>query len=296
MPSRADDLPEGTAARADATFVTHATWAPMRTAGMLARVAPDLVLADSGLSCDTFNIVCRARLAAAGGMQRCRDAVAHFHGARRPFSWWVGPADEPQGLGTMLEAVGLERAETELAMAMRLDKLPGRHPEVPGLEVRRVRTTAQLESWAQVTASNWTPPDAGVLSFYRLTAPALLDPDAPQWLYLGLLDGAAVATAEATVAAAPRRRGRGMPPRRAAGRSRGRRGVSSARLRDVRGDHGVQAEGRIPMIRKLADGRYRLYSRKRDPRTGKRRNLGTFASRAAAEKHERAVQYFKRRG
>ena len=49
------------------------------------------------------------------------------------------------------------------------------------------------------------------------------------------------------------------------------------------------------MIRKLKDGRYRLYSRKIDPKTGKRRNLGTFASRAAAEKHERAVQFFKRR-
>ena len=50
------------------------------------------------------------------------------------------------------------------------------------------------------------------------------------------------------------------------------------------------------MIRKLKDGRYRLYSQKKDPRTGKRRNLGTFKTRAAAEKHERAVQYFKRRG
>lgn len=50
------------------------------------------------------------------------------------------------------------------------------------------------------------------------------------------------------------------------------------------------------MIRKLADGRYRLYSRKKDPKTGKRRNLGTFASRTAAEKHERAVQFFKRQG
>ncbi len=48
------------------------------------------------------------------------------------------------------------------------------------------------------------------------------------------------------------------------------------------------------MIRKLADGRYRLYSRKRNPRTGRRRNLGTFTSLAAAKKHERAVQYFKR--
>jgi len=49
------------------------------------------------------------------------------------------------------------------------------------------------------------------------------------------------------------------------------------------------------MIRKLSSGQYRLYSRKKDPKTGRRRNLGTFASRAAAERHERAVQFFKRR-
>lgn len=50
------------------------------------------------------------------------------------------------------------------------------------------------------------------------------------------------------------------------------------------------------MIRKLKSGGYRLYSQKVDPKTGKRRNLGTFKSLAAAKKHERAVQYFKRRG
>jgi hypothetical protein len=48
------------------------------------------------------------------------------------------------------------------------------------------------------------------------------------------------------------------------------------------------------MIRKLASGEYRLYSRKKDPATGKRRNLGTFDSREQAQKHEREVQYFKR--
>jgi hypothetical protein len=48
------------------------------------------------------------------------------------------------------------------------------------------------------------------------------------------------------------------------------------------------------MIRKLKSGEYRLYSRKPDPKTGKRRNLGTFPTRAATEKHEREVQYFKR--
>lgn len=50
------------------------------------------------------------------------------------------------------------------------------------------------------------------------------------------------------------------------------------------------------MIRKLATGGYRLYSRKQNPKTGRRRNLGTFTSLAAAKKHERAVQYFKRHG
>jgi len=48
------------------------------------------------------------------------------------------------------------------------------------------------------------------------------------------------------------------------------------------------------MIRKLKTGEYRLYSRKKDPKSGHRRNLGTFPTRAAAEKHERAVQFFKR--
>jgi hypothetical protein len=65
------------------------------------------------------------------------------------------------------------------------------------------------------------------------------------------------------------------------------RGEASPRARTVR---------IIPfMIRKLASGQYRLYSRKKNPKTGKRRNLGTFRTRKAAEAHERAVQYFKRR-
>ena len=50
------------------------------------------------------------------------------------------------------------------------------------------------------------------------------------------------------------------------------------------------------MIRKLKSGKYRLYSRKKDPTTGRRKNLGTFGTRQAAEKHERAVQFFKRKG
>lgn len=59
------------------------------------------------------------------------------------------------------------------------------------------------------------------------------------------------------------------------------------------GVYEIAQEG-VSMIRKLRSGQYRLYSRKVNPTSGRRRNLGTFKSRAAAEKHERAVQYFKR--
>ena len=56
-------------------------------------------------------------------------------------------------------------------------------------------------------------------------------------------------------------------------------------------DYSVRWTGKVTAPK---TGEYRLYSRKKDPSTGKRRNLGTFSSRAAAEKHERAVQFFKR--
>jgi hypothetical protein len=63
----------------------------------------------------------------------------------------------------------------------------------------------------------------------------------------------------------------------------------------VRGSNSVADASceRIAMIRKLKSG-YRLYSRKKNPKTGKRRNLGTFKTKAAAKKHEKSVQYFKR--
>jgi hypothetical protein len=61
---------------------------------------------------------------------------------------------------------------------------------------------------------------------------------------------------------------------------------------DARGVDGIYAD----MIRKLKSGEYRLYSRKKDASTGKRRNLGTFSSLEKAKQHEREVQYFKKRG
>ncbi len=68
--------------------------------------------------------------------------------------------------------------------------------------------------------------------------------------------------------------------------------ICSASLVD-RADQMHPQVGPWTMIRKLKSGEHRLYSRKKNPQTGKRRNLGTFGTRAAAQEHERAVQYFK---
>jgi len=72
-------------------------------------------------------------------------------------------------------------------------------------------------------------------------------------------------------------------------------GLAKSLLSTVAGILNAGAE-EFEMIRKLKSGGYRLYSRKKDPSSGRRRNLGTFRSRRAAEAHERAVQFFKRRG
>jgi GNAT superfamily N-acetyltransferase len=178
---------------ADANFVVHATWALKRTAGMRVIDEPELVLADAGLASDTFNIICRARLTADQAPQHIRAAVSFFQAARQPFSWWVGPADQPSKLGQLLLDAGLQRADTELAMAADLASLPANDMAPAGLEIRRVRTIAELQDFARIIAS---PAER---RFYELTAPALLASDAPQWRYVGYVGGEPVATAELTM-------------------------------------------------------------------------------------------------
>jgi ribosomal protein S18 acetylase RimI-like enzyme len=186
---------------ADAPFVTHATWALARTPGMHVHDDGALVLADSGLACDTFNFVCRARLDDADAPARVRAALAHFRDAGRPFSWWVGPADRPGSLGARLEEAGLARAETEVAMAVDLAAVTA--DDAPAaLRIVRARTAATLDDFAAVNADNWSPADPMVPRFYRLTAAALLAPDCPQRLYVGYVDDVPVATVEATLAGA----------------------------------------------------------------------------------------------
>src|SRR5262245_27005309 len=112
--------PTQLAEAADANLVTHLTWVQGQVAGMRVQ-DDDLVIVDSGLPCDTFNVICRARLVAETAEDRVAAAVAYFRAVSRPFSWWVGPADHPANLGEILTMAGLEAPESELAMAADLE-------------------------------------------------------------------------------------------------------------------------------------------------------------------------------
>lgn len=195
-------LPHSTAAQlaeaADENFIVHTSWAQQRTVGMTVIDDGQLLLTDSGLPTDTFNLICRARLTAETAPMRVAAALTYFEQVARPFCWWVGPADQPATLGALLLAAGLHQAETELAMAVDLAAL--RLVDAPsGLEIRRVRTAQELADFAQVNAANWSPPDPLALRYFAQTATALLAPDAPQWFYVGYLDGQPVAASELTV-------------------------------------------------------------------------------------------------
>lgn len=176
--------------------VDHMTYLARRLPGATVRDEPGLLLVDSGLPTDTFNVVCRTRLRAQDADVRIAAALAHFRAKSFPFAWWVGPGAMPEDLDARLTAHGLVRAEEEQGMAMDLSQLPARLSLPPGVSVRRVSTERELADFARVVASNWEPLDTNVQDFYARTARVSLTPDSPVRFFLGLLDGEPVATSE----------------------------------------------------------------------------------------------------
>jgi ribosomal protein S18 acetylase RimI-like enzyme len=159
-----------------------------------------ILLVDSGLPCDTFNAVCRARLDEAGANRRIEWAVGHFRAKGFPFSWWVGPSSGPGDLEERLTSRGLRLTEVELGMTLDLSDAPEHAPPPPKLEIRRVRTAAELRAYAGVIAANWDPPDLIVMEVYERAASAALEPACPARYYLGYLDSEPVAASECFLA------------------------------------------------------------------------------------------------
>ncbi|MGV9658432.1 GNAT family N-acetyltransferase [Streptomyces koyangensis] len=173
----------------------HASHLHRGMSGATVTETGDLLVADSGLDDDTFNIVAAARFTAADATARIAETLGTLAGTGRGFSWWVGPASTPADLTARLTAAGLPESERETAMWAELDEtLPP--PAVPGLDIRRVTTSDQLADYATVLAANWNPPAETVRDFFARAAPQTLAMTCPARYLVGYVENRPVCSAE----------------------------------------------------------------------------------------------------
>lgn len=155
----------------------------------------DVVVADSGLADDTFNLIARARFSTNDVQTRVNEVIDLVVASGRPFSWWVAPTSTPSQLGEVLSACGLRPSETETAMfAVLGDIRPFR--DIDGLSIVPVRTVEQLRDYAMLMARNWNPPAPAVDEFFEGVASGILNSKCRSRFAVAYLGESAVAGAE----------------------------------------------------------------------------------------------------
>jgi hypothetical protein len=97
-------------------FAEHACHLHRHMAGTTVTETHDLLIADSGLDDDSYNIVAAARFTPDTALARITETIRKLAATGRPFSWHLGPASTPPDLAAHLEAADLEASETEIAM------------------------------------------------------------------------------------------------------------------------------------------------------------------------------------
>lgn len=179
----------------ESNLAEHAAHAHRSMSGAVVVDGEDVLIADSGLADDTFNIVAAARFTSDNVTARIDETVRFLAATGRPFSWWVGPASEPEDLGDRLSAAGVVAAERETAMWA---ELPDGHraQAVGELDIQLVTTREQLADYAAVLAANWTPPADAVRRFFARAAPQVLADDCPARYLVGYVRGRPVCSAE----------------------------------------------------------------------------------------------------
>ena len=158
----------------------------------------DLLIADSGLDDDTFNIIAGTRFAPETAAERIAQTTGFVEHTLRPFSWWVGPATSPDNLGKLLIEAHWNASETETGMWKDLTR-PLPEASAENLKIRVVQTPEELADYAAVLSANWNPPAETVQRFYAESAEHALGKNSPAHYLVGYVGGRAVCSAEAFV-------------------------------------------------------------------------------------------------
>lgn len=181
----------------DENLIVHSGWLPSQREEMWVQNDGSLLLVDTLLNCDTFNVVSAARLKPETAREQIEGVLQYFERANRAFTWWTGPADSPSHLRELLTDAGLEQGGVDVAMRLELQDLK-EPPLVPSVQIERVRSSQQLSDFANIVAQNWNPPDQELLRFYQIVSEVLLREEAPLWLYVASVEGVPVATSQLT--------------------------------------------------------------------------------------------------
>lgn len=178
----------------DHNFGLHATTVPAWSGVMDVRRMKSLSYVDSGLSCDTFNII-HVFDGIEFEKQELVDAVLHFRKRHLDFCIWVSKENLTPQVRACFEDLGLNIQGEEAGMV--LDLVDYEPLDKPGhVNIQKGNTREHLMQYAEVIARNWNPADENVIRYYETTAARYLDPDAGIELFLYLHDGVPVAGVE----------------------------------------------------------------------------------------------------
>lgn len=154
-------------------FDRHAYFIPSQTAGMQVFRSPKLSYIDSGLSCDTFNII--HLLSGEGVAPEIRAAVDYFRKKDLAYCIWVNEENLSLEVQVCFQEMGIQVQNSEPGMVLDLNQYEIINSPLHQ-HVELVHTPAQLVEFAESIAANWSPSDQNVLRYYQQVAPAILNP------------------------------------------------------------------------------------------------------------------------
>jgi GNAT superfamily N-acetyltransferase len=175
-------------------FLAHATRMVSLCPEMKTECSDTVSYADSGLPCDTFNIV-HITDGAALPERKLTDIVGHFREQKSDFCIWITQENLTENIASLLQQLNLQQQGQEVGMILRLsDYIPIESAKHPHIHV--VDNLTKLDNFSKVLAANWSPPDPHVIAYYQATADYYLNHANGSTLYTYYHDKKPIATVE----------------------------------------------------------------------------------------------------